>query len=119
VDLDAVKDPVERSSIEEQIKNFGQVRAAHRTQRGHAGSDLNISEMTQTPSQLFTKPHPQRRKRAEVDAAPRETKEAEVSGSGDVGRGKASNFYSIQTKCSSPIIFITPCSSNNVALMHR
>lgn len=73
----------------------------------------------QTPSQLFTKPHPQRRKRAEVDAAPRETKEAEVSGSGDVGRGKASNFYSIQTKCSSPIIFITPCSSNNVALMHR
>jgi hypothetical protein len=27
VDLDAVKDPVERSSIEEQIKNFGQVGA--------------------------------------------------------------------------------------------
>ncbi|KAJ3215649.1 Neurobeachin-like protein 1 [Dinochytrium kinnereticum] len=40
INIDSVKDPVERKSIEDQINNFGQ-----------------------TPSQLFTKPHPQRLKR--------------------------------------------------------
>jgi hypothetical protein len=53
--------------------------------------------------------------------APKEGKkeEVEASGSVDMGRGRGTNFYAIQTKCSSPIIFITPCSNNNVALMHR
>ncbi|KAJ3103821.1 Neurobeachin-like protein 1 [Phlyctochytrium planicorne] len=40
INIDSVKDPLERKSIEDQINNFGQ-----------------------TPSQLFTKPHPQRLKR--------------------------------------------------------
>ncbi|KAI8849739.1 hypothetical protein BC829DRAFT_391068 [Chytridium lagenaria] len=40
INIDSIKDPVERKSIEDQINNFGQ-----------------------TPSQLFTKPHPQRLKR--------------------------------------------------------
>lgn len=46
--------------------------------------------------------------------------EGDINTSGDQSKGmnKMRNFYSIQTKCSSPIVFITPCASN-VALMHR
>ncbi|KAJ3102329.1 Neurobeachin-like protein 1 [Phlyctochytrium bullatum] len=40
INIDSVKDPIERKSIEDQINNFGQ-----------------------TPSQLFLKPHPQRLRR--------------------------------------------------------
>jgi len=91
VDLDAIKDPVERASIEEQIKNFGQ-----------------------TPSQLFTKPHPQRKKLSPQDARLADQTDALQA---EPGKPRSSR-YLIQTKCSSPIIFIAPCATNNVALIH-
>src|SRR3990167_7450258 len=103
IELDAIEDPVERSSIESQIINFGQ-----------------------TPSQLFTKPHPSRLTLNELKIKQNSSNSSSATGVAGLGNSLVVNnskipiapYYDLfPQKISKPIIFLEYTWDNKLVII--